>query len=98
VFNIARSVAALAATRRMPTMLWGGQGDAGALLSYGTDFVATYPSVAVFVDKVLKGAKPAETPFEVVSRRELAINLKVARELGLTIPGELLKRAGRVIE
>jgi putative ABC transport system substrate-binding protein len=67
-------------------------------MSYGTDFVSTYPSVAVFVDKVLKGAKPAETPFEVVSRRELAINLKVARELGLAVPADLLKRADRVIE
>jgi len=47
---------------------------------------------------VLKGAKPAETPFEVVWRRELAINLKVARELGLTIPAALLKRADRIIE
>ena len=95
VFNISRAVAAMALTRRMPTMLWGGQGDAGALVSYGTDFVATYPSVAVYVDKVLKGARPAETPFEVVSRRELAINLRTARELGLSIPADLLKRADR---
>jgi putative ABC transport system substrate-binding protein len=98
VFNISRAVAAMAATRRMPTMLWGGQGDAGALVSYGTDFVSTYPSVAIFVDKVLKGAKPADTPIEVVSRRELAVNLKVARELGITLPADLLKRADRVID
>jgi len=98
VFNIPRAVATLAAARRMPTMLWGGQGGADALVSYGTDFVSTYPSVAVFVDKVLKGAKPADTPFEVVSRRELAINLKVARDLGLAVPADLLQRAARVIE
>jgi hypothetical protein len=98
VFNISKAVAAMAVTRRMPTMLWGGQGDAGGLVSYGTDFVSTYPSVAAFVDKVLKGAKPADTPFEVVSRRELAVNLKTARELGLTVAADLLKRADRVIE
>lgn len=98
VFNIARSVADMAATRRLPTMLWGGQGDAGGLVSYGTNFVSTYPRVPVYVDRILKGAKPADTPFEVVSRRELAINLKTARELGLTIPADVLKRADRVIE
>lgn len=98
VFNISRAVATMALARRMPTMLWGGQGDAGGLVSYGTDFVATYPSVAVFVDKILKGAKPADTPFEVVARRELAVNLKTARELGLAVPAELLARADRVVE
>jgi putative ABC transport system substrate-binding protein len=52
----------------------------------------------IIIDRIFKGAKPADTPFEVVSRRELAINLKTARELGLTIPAELLKSADRVIE
>jgi putative tryptophan/tyrosine transport system substrate-binding protein len=79
-------------------MLWGGQGDAGALMSYGTSFTATYPRVAIYVDRVLKGAKPAETAIEVVSKRELVVNLKTARELGLSVPPELLKRADRVIE
>ena len=98
VFSIAKSVAELGAARRMPTMLWGGQGDAGGLMSYGTSFAATYSRVPVYVDRILKGAKPAETPIEVVAKRELVINLKTARELGLAVPSDLLKRADRVIE
>jgi putative tryptophan/tyrosine transport system substrate-binding protein len=98
VFTISKSVAELGTSRRVPTMVWGGQGDAGALMSYGTSFVATYPRVAVYVDRVLKGAKPAETAIEVVSKRELVVNLKTARELGVIVPPELLKRADRVVE
>ena len=67
-------------------------------MSYGTSFVTTYPRVSVVVDRVLKGAKPADTAIEVVSKRELVINLKTARALGLTVPAELVKRADRVIE
>ena len=67
-------------------------------MSYGTSFTATYPRVSVYVDRILKGAKPADTAIEVVAKRELVINLKTARELGLTVPPELLKRADRVIE
>lgn len=98
VFNIAKSVAVFGTARRIPIMLWGGQGDAGALMSYGTSFTATYPRVSVYLDQILKGARPADTAIEVVSKRELVINLKTARELGLTVPPELLKRANRIIE
>ena len=52
----------------------------------------------MIVDKILRGAKPADTPFEVVTRQEFIVNLKVARELGVTIPPEILKRADRIIE
>ena len=51
-------------------MLWGGQGDAGSLMSYGASVAATYPRVPVYVDRILKGAKPADTAIEVVSKRE----------------------------
>lgn len=98
VFTIAKGIAELGTARRLPTMLWGGQGDAGGLMSYGTSFAATYSRVPIYVDRILKGAKPAETAIEVVSKRELVINLKTARELGLTVPSDLLKRADRVIE
>jgi putative ABC transport system substrate-binding protein len=98
LFNIAKNVAEMATARRIPTMVWGGQVDAGALISFGTSFGTTFPRMPVYVDRILKGGKPADMPFEVVSRRELTINLKTARELGVTIPAELLKRADRVIE
>jgi putative ABC transport system substrate-binding protein len=98
VFLISKTVAELAMARRIPTMLWGGQGDAGGLMSYGTSYTSTYPRVPVYVDRILKGAKPADAAIEVFSKHQLVINVKTARELGLTVPAELLKRADRVIE
>jgi putative ABC transport system substrate-binding protein len=98
VFNMAKNIADMATARRIPTMVWGGQVDAGSLLSYGTSFGTTFPRVPDYVDRILKGAKPAETAIEVISKRELVINLKTARELGVTVPSDLLKRADRVIE
>ena len=67
-------------------------------MSYDTTIADTYPRMSLVVDKILKGAKPADTPFEVITRQEFLINQKVARELGVTIPPEVLKRADRVIE
>ena len=97
VFAVPKTVAELATARRIPTMLWGGQGEAGGLISYGTSYTETYRRVPVYVDRILKGAKPAETPIEVFSNHQLVINLKTARELGLTVPADLLNRADRVI-
>ncbi|MEO6213434.1 MAG: ABC transporter substrate-binding protein [Vicinamibacterales bacterium] len=91
-------IAELAAARRIPTMFWGGASNAGGLMSYGTSFTDTYPRMPEFVDRILKGAKPAEMPFGVITRREFVVNLKIARELGVTIPGEVLKRADRTID
>jgi putative ABC transport system substrate-binding protein len=93
-----RRIAEMAANHHLPTMFWGGASDAGGLLSYGTSFTADFPRLPIIIDKILKGAKPADTPFEVISQRELAINLKTARDLGVTIPAALLKRADRVID
>ncbi len=98
VFAIAKNVAELATASRLPTMVWGGEGASGAVMSYGTSLVATYPRLPEYVDRILKGAKPADTPIEVVAKHQLVINLKTARELGLNVPTELLKRADRVIE
>jgi len=88
----------LATARRIPMMFWGGISDAGVLMSYGTTALDTYKRMPIIVDKILRGAKPADTPFEVVTRQEFIVNLKVARELGVTIPPGVLKRADRVIE
>jgi putative ABC transport system substrate-binding protein len=97
-FGHRKRIAEMAAARRMPTMFWGGASTAGGMMSYGTSFSDGYPLMPIVIDRILKGAKPADTPFVVVSRREFVVNRRIARELGVTIPDAMLKRADRIID
>jgi len=94
-----RRIVRLAAKYRLPAMYENQEfADAGGLLSYGPDILSLNRRTATYVDKILKGAKPAELPVEQPTKFELVINLKTAKALGLTIPPSLLGRADQVIE
>jgi putative ABC transport system substrate-binding protein len=88
-----------AARHRIPAMYeWGDMARAGGLIAYGPLFVELYRRVALYVDHIVKGAKPASMPVEQPTKFELVINLKTAKALGVTIPQSLLLRADEVIQ
>jgi len=92
-------IVALAAKHRLPVMYpLGEYPEAGGLMSYGTNISDQYRRAAIYVDKILKGAKPANLPVEQPTKFEFIVNLKTAKQIGLTIPPNVLARADKVIK
>jgi putative ABC transport system substrate-binding protein len=93
-----RRIAELATKHRLPTLSPRDHADSGALISYGTGFSEPIRGAAVYVDKIFKGAKPGDLPVETARQHQLIINLKTAREIGVTVPPAILSRANQVIQ
>jgi putative tryptophan/tyrosine transport system substrate-binding protein len=94
-----KRIASFALKSRLPSMYGRREAvDAGGLMQYGADLADSYQRVAYFVDKILKGAKPADLPVEQPTKFEFVINLKTAKQIGVTIPPDVLARASRLIK
>jgi len=94
-----KRIADFALKSRLPSVYTSRAGvEAGGLMFYGADLADSYKRVAYFVDRILKGAKPADLPVEQPTKFELVINLKTAKQIGLTIPPDVLARANRLIK
>jgi ABC-type uncharacterized transport system substrate-binding protein len=92
-------IASFALKNRLPSVFSNREGvEAGGLMSYGADLAESFRRVAYFVDRILKGAKPSDLPVEQPTKFELVINLKTAKQIGLTIPPNVLARANRLIK
>ena len=94
-----KQIVELATKHRLPAIYtWKDTVDAGGLMSYGPDYDDQHRKAAHYVDKILKGAKPADLPVQQATKFEFVINLKAAKEIGLTIPPNVLARADKVIK
>jgi putative ABC transport system substrate-binding protein len=99
MFANGKRIAGFALKSRLPSMYFRREFvEAGGLMSYGADLADSYRRIAYYVDRILKGAKPADLPVEQPTKFELVINLKMAKQIGVTIPQSLLYRADRVIK
>jgi len=97
-YLLRKQIVALAEKHRLPGMYFAGEFvEAGGLMSYSANNDAQYRRAAYYVDKILKGTKPADIPLEAPTKFELVINLKTAKQIDLTIPPNVLARADRVI-
>ena len=95
----AKRIADFALKSRLPSVYTYSEAvDAGGLMSYSADLRNNYQRAAYYVDRILKGAKPADLPVEQPTKFELVINLKTAKQIGLTIPQKVLGRADKVIK
>jgi putative tryptophan/tyrosine transport system substrate-binding protein len=98
-FNERKRMVELAGKHRLPAIYVQKEFvDEGGLMSYGADYVDLYRRAAVYVDKILKGAKPAELPVQQATKFEFVINLKAAKQIGLIIPPDVVARANQVIK
>jgi putative tryptophan/tyrosine transport system substrate-binding protein len=98
LFSARTRVAELAGKHRIPAVYhWNEYVEAGGLMSYGTDLAEGFRRAATYVDRILKGANPAELPVEQPTKFELVINLNAAKQIGLTISPNVLAKADRVI-
>jgi putative ABC transport system substrate-binding protein len=98
LFEARRQIVTHAAQGRLPTMYpWREAVEAGGLMSYATNFPEMYRRAAAYVDKILRGARPADLPVEQPTRFELVISLKTAKTLGVVLPDSLVRRADEVI-
>lgn len=93
-----QKIGGLALSHRMPSLFPGGTSDAGGLLNYGTTVADTWARMPAIAQRIVNGSPPGSVPVEVVTRRELVLNLKTAREIGLTVPKAIVDRADRRIE
>jgi putative ABC transport system substrate-binding protein len=99
LLNQRRQIAELAAKKRLPAIYsLTEHAEAGGLMGYGANAVDVERRAAYFVDKILKGAKPADIPVEQPTKFELVVNIKTAKTLGIKIPDSIMLRADKVIE
>ena len=94
-----KRIVGFAIKSRLPSVYYSREAvEAGGLMYYGADLADSYRRVAYYVDRILKGAKPADLPVEQPTKFEFVINLKTAKQIGLTIPPDVLARANKLIK